>query len=81
MPTVLRVRKGVKVAEGRRADLPEDLSVRVALIQTRRAARPSQGTWGVSRSGALPRRMLAASASWPSDPDVIRALASQTSLR
>ncbi len=33
MPTVLRVRKGVKVAEGRRADLPEDLSVRVALIQ------------------------------------------------
>ncbi len=33
MPTVLRVRKGVKVAEESRADLPEDLSVRVALIQ------------------------------------------------
>ena len=33
MPTVLRVRKGVKVKEGSRADLPEDLHVRVALIQ------------------------------------------------
>ena len=33
MPTVLRVRKGVKVKEGSRADLPEDLNVRVALIQ------------------------------------------------
>lgn len=32
MPTVLRVRKGVKVAEESRADLPEDLNVRVALI-------------------------------------------------
>lgn len=33
MPTVLRVRKGVKVKEGSRADLPEDLNVRVALVQ------------------------------------------------
>lgn len=33
MPTVLRVGKGVKVKEGSRADLPEDLNVRVALIQ------------------------------------------------
>ena len=33
MPTVLRVRKGVKVEEGNRAGLPEDLNVRVALIQ------------------------------------------------
>ena len=33
MATVLRVGKGVKVAEGRRTDPPEDRSVRVALIQ------------------------------------------------
>jgi len=33
MATVLRVGKGVKVAEGRRTDLPEDRSVRIALIQ------------------------------------------------
>ncbi len=33
MATVLRVGKCVKVAEGSRADLPEDLNVRVALIQ------------------------------------------------
>jgi len=33
MPTVLRVRKGVKVQDGNRAELPEDLSVRVPLIQ------------------------------------------------
>jgi len=33
MATVLRVGKGVKVVEGRRTDLSEDRSVRVALIQ------------------------------------------------
>jgi putative transposase len=33
MPTVLRVRKGVKVEDENRAGLPEDLNVRVALIQ------------------------------------------------
>jgi transposase-like protein len=33
MPTVLRVRKGVKVTAEHRAGLPEDLNVRVALIQ------------------------------------------------
>ncbi|HEX2715347.1 MAG TPA: transposase [Candidatus Acidoferrales bacterium] len=33
MPTVLRVGKSVKSQDGNRADLPEDLSVRVPLIQ------------------------------------------------